>query len=149
VPLAVAAYAANVAWLGLSGRRWDALPGFALIVVGIPYALAVSERPGFGADAMDIAARLVPALPILAAVKVAGLGALIHAVAKRNHYERRTIARIVGVWLTTVVTLAVLYTRLAPQHSPALATAVAALVVVTPVLGFFAAPLALHANRCR
>jgi len=74
---------------------------------------------------------------------------LIHRVGSRQLYPWRRIAWISGLWLAAIAAGRALYWRYVPDGIVSTTTVLFGLIVLVPVLGIMAAPMALHWNRCR
>jgi hypothetical protein len=92
---------------------------------------------------------LADAIHVLAVMKVIALALLLYPVHKRGLLGSRRLATIVAFWLATVGSMLATAIWLVPEGRLWLPTALAVLVLVTPVLGTASSPLALQLNRTR
>ncbi len=141
--------ALNVMWVSLAGGRRTAawtvsLPIGLLLFLGV-LAKNPSWLPRF-------VAALPSLLPWLAAAKLGALALLIYRVDSMQLYARSRIRWICGCWAAVVTVGLGLYVGDASYLSVGtahLTTALLALIVMTPILAIFGAPLALQRNRSR
>jgi hypothetical protein len=146
--LAASVGTANVVWIGMLGRGW-ALSAASVIVTLIAIAVfgiwATSDPTGLQTSADALSALL----PYAAAAKLGLLAWLMHLVGARRLYSWGRLAFIGGAWLALVAAGFGVYLRYAPDAGPSASTAAALLILLTPIVGILAAPLALQWNRCR
>lgn len=150
LPLVAIAATMNTVWFALADRRaiWRA---FNAVLIAIVFGwLASVQWMQRHPDWPLRAAEALPAILIaLAAAKLIALGALTHRVATRRLYPSRRIGVIGGAWLAAVLAGFAVCIRYVPGTDAHALTAVAAFVVLVPVLGVMGAPLALQLNRVR
>jgi hypothetical protein len=139
---------ANLVWLALIGRFWRLVSSSAtLIVIG---ALLLSGWIVRNTDQfMRVISGINTVLPALAAFKLGTLAVLIQRVATLRLYPISRILWISGSWITAIAVMFTLYWRWAQPDTVNIPTALFTLIVLTPVLGILAAPLALQWNRSR
>lgn len=139
----VLAATASVVWLSLLGRSKVVFPSLTLICFLMLFAFTSLRR-------LDrFIATLPVILPILAVVKVGGLVTLISYVGSRKLLGWFRLAIITVFWAATAGTLMAWITWYAPEGLISPMTTLCAGIVVAPVLGAVAAPLALAWNRAR
>lgn len=141
------AAAASSVWVTLTGK----LP-IVVLLANVEIGLAWLWHFGFAfqLDALaGLPGALAGVLPSLAAVKIVGVAALAYAVCARGLFTSRRVAAIVGTWSACVIALVAAYAWIVPDSGTSLGVAAAAIVVVAPVLGILAAPLALQWARVR
>jgi hypothetical protein len=139
-----AAVSANVVWVTLLGRRWKAVNTVIVLlaVAVLPLSVWINTAP-------NVLAVASAALPIAAGVKLGGLALLMRRVQSLGLYERSRILAIGAGWTAVVAAGFAAYLRYAPDGGIGAVTVLSGLVVLVPVLGIVAAPLALRANRAR
>jgi hypothetical protein len=146
ITLLSAAQGANYVWVALFGRGWI-LANVVMAAVAIALLIGLPTLLRDPARAARVQEMLPVALAVLAFVKLGVLAVLAEQVRRREHYPAKRIALIAGGWVVAVVAAFLMWRQLAPDIEPR--TALSTLVLLTPVLGFFAAPLALQWNRAR
>jgi hypothetical protein len=94
-----------------------------------------------------------PVLPdvvrVLAAMKIATLVVLVLHMGRTGLLSRNRLATLLTVWLATFATMLTATLMFLPEGKISTLTLVAFLILLAPVLGPLAAPLALHVNRVR
>jgi hypothetical protein len=139
---------ANLVWVGLFGRGWR----IASIVLTIVVAGVILAAPWLAARPAALArvnAALPTAFAALAILKLAALALLAYVVGARRLYPWVRLGGIALAWTGAVGVCSLVVLRYAPEGLIETRTLLAALVVLLPVLGLVAAPLALQVNRCR
>jgi hypothetical protein len=139
---------ANLVWVGLFGRGWT----IASTVLTIVVAGVILAAPWLAANPAALArvnAALPAAFAALAILKVAALVLLAYVVGTRRLYPWVRLGGIALAWTGAVGVCSLVVLRYAPEGMIETRTLLAALVVLLPVLGLVAAPLALQVNRCR
>ena len=139
---------ANVMSLSLGGRAWNA-----------PNAINLTRYLAFAFGAAAVAiywgrhhappAGLAEVVRALAIVKLLTLTLLVRHVGRRGLMSWRRLAAMLAFWLVTFGALLGAALTLLPEGQILWSTLVACLVLLTPVQGTIAAPLALHLNRVR
>lgn len=126
---------ASVMWISFAGRRavWGCVFAGITIMLG---NLLWSPRA--------VMSLLAVALPVAAALKLMGLAALILYVGSRGLLSWSRLAVITSFWAATVGTLVACFTWYAPEGQIGMLA-----IVLAPVLGAVAAPVALTLNRVR
>jgi hypothetical protein len=94
-------------------------------------------------------AGLAEVAQILAIVKIATLVLLVRHVGQRNLLSWGRLAILLALWLATFGALLTTALTFVPEGKISMLTLVATLIVLAPVQGTIAAPLALHLNRVR
>ncbi len=139
---------ACIIWVGLLGRGGKYfVPVSGLIGCTLFIAFAALDlHPAWRAPLVHA----VPAvLRVLATVKIGLLVWLSHLVWARGHYSVARLSSIVGAWVAVVAVVSALCLHYLGGRSSDITSLLCDLIVVLPVLGILAAPLALQLNRCR
>jgi hypothetical protein len=146
--------AANCVCMTLPGRPWSwrswnwfgVLNAVWLLSLGYGAAEIAHHWSKFGGPAT----MLPVAIRTIAVFKVCELAAVSYYLGTRRLQSWSRLALITAAWLATVGTsLAAAVMWFLPKGSITTPTAAATIVILAPVLGMIAAPLALHINRCR
>jgi hypothetical protein len=139
---------ANLVWVGLFGRGWRiASSVLTIVVAGV--ILAAPWLAANPAALVRVNAALPTAFAALAILKLAALALLAYVVGARRLYPWVRLGGIALAWTGAVGVCSLVVLRYAPEGLIETRTLLAALVVLLPVLGLVAAPLALQVNRCR
>jgi hypothetical protein len=139
---------ASACWLALFGRAWNWINGGIAVLgvaflIGLAGAKVAAERyPGFFAALPTIT-------QFLAAVKLIALGILIDQVRRRGHFSAPRILFVCGGWLAAVTAATAVVVWLGEPGEYAVFTTLCVAIVLVPVCGVLAAPLALQLNRSR
>lgn len=152
IPLSIAIFTlagtANVVWIALIGRGWRI--GVTVVTVVASGALLASgwssAHPG---QLLSIVRTLTDILPLLAAAKLAAVALLVYRVGSMQLYPWPRILFIVCSWIGAVAGLFALYWFFTPPGLASARVVLFTLILLMPVLGILAAPLALHWNRSR
>lgn len=132
---------ASVMWIILLGRSKDA----SLILLAVCWLCALASA---GHDA-QILAFLSVFIPIAALAKVCALVALVFYVGSRGVLSWARLSLMAGFWAATAATLTGWLWWYAPASLLAQLSPVGIGILVAPILGAVAAPLALARNRAR
>lgn len=144
--LFIIAFAANVLWTALFGRGWRIMS----VALTIPCALLflwATMAQTHAEWSAALGSVTLTMLPWLAIVKIGALGWLAHRVASHRHYSTSRLVSILAVWGVVVLGVWGLGMRWFPGAETV--RLLCAIIVLTPVLGMLAAPLALQVNRTR
>jgi hypothetical protein len=142
------AAAANLMSLSLDGHVWSRIN----IVNGSRYLLmgaAAAAVSRYWTQHHVPPPGLADAIHVLAVMKVAALAVLLYHVHQRGLLGSRRLATVAAFWLATVGSMLATAIWLVPEGRLSLPTALAVLVLATPVLGTASSPLALQLNRTR
>jgi hypothetical protein len=131
----------NFMWLILLGRSKE----FSIMVLSVCWLCVLAAR----FDDQQIIAFLSVFIPFAAGVKVCILIALLSHVGSRRVLSWPRLIAITGFWATTAGTLVAWLWWYAPQSLFTPMRSLWTSILIAPVLGTVAAPLALARNRAR
>jgi hypothetical protein len=139
---------ASMVWIALLGRRWNLVGGlmWAVALAVVVFVPMLGRRPQWLAEALPILKYVWCAIAV---VKVIALAELVRRVDRHELYPRSRLIGICACWVFGVIATLLVYSRLAQQDLEHTLYALCTIIVVIPVLGILAAPLALQRNRSR
>ena len=136
-----------------AGLRWTVTGNLKLIA-----GVFNIEKPYFDLDANAVftSLRLASTMSVLptvvkvvAVLKLCGLAYLVYHVGSRSLLSWSRLAWVAACWVATVAAAFGSARWLVPENAVSNLTAICSVIVIAPVLGIIAAPLALQFNRCR